>query len=134
IQKENLEPKAYLLTLSLLLLDTIDEKDKRFQDKKMVGPDLEVVHSQSSESMWSGFSYVPIGQGPINEKLTKVLKGHLVVYVGQKDNDYHRVLVSIIYFNHPLSDELLREAEEEYGFSHQGGITISCLFLEFKRV
>nr|KJB21388.1 hypothetical protein B456_004G163300 [Gossypium raimondii] len=90
-----------------------------------------------AKSIWSsksGFSYVPIGQGPINEKLTKVLKGHLVVYVGQKDNDYHRVLVSIIYFNHPLSDELLREAEEEYGFSHQGGITISCLFLEFKRV
>ncbi|PPD87084.1 hypothetical protein GOBAR_DD15989 [Gossypium barbadense] len=113
----------------------------------MVGPDLEVIHSQSSEPTWvlspntikirsvfqhlikgaksiwsskSGFSYVPIGQGPINEKLTTVLKGHLVVYVGQKDNDYHRVLVSIIYFNHPLSDELLREAEEEYGFSHQG--------------
>ncbi|TYI69687.1 hypothetical protein E1A91_D08G170200v1 [Gossypium mustelinum] len=87
---------------------------------------------KGAKSIWSsksGFSYVPIGQGPINEKLTTVLKGHLVVYVGQKDNDYHRVLVSIIYFNHPLSDELLREAEEEYGFSHQGGITISCLFL-----
>ncbi|MBA0611185.1 hypothetical protein Godav_011887 [Gossypium davidsonii] len=109
----------------------------------MVGLDLEVVHSQSSEPTWElspstirirSIFYVPIGQGPINEKLTKVLKGHLVVYVGQKENDYHRVLVSTIYFNHPLSDELLREAEEEYGFSHQGGITISCLFLEFKRV
>ncbi|MBA0709493.1 hypothetical protein Golax_024524 [Gossypium laxum] len=42
--------------------------------------------------------------------------------------------MSIIYFNHPLSDKLLREVEEEYGFSHQGGITISYLFLEFKRV
>ncbi|KAH1106870.1 hypothetical protein J1N35_010638 [Gossypium stocksii] len=34
------------------ILDTTDEKDKRFQDRKTVGPDLEVVHSQSWEPTW----------------------------------------------------------------------------------
>ncbi|MBA0826670.1 hypothetical protein Goarm_011496 [Gossypium armourianum] len=81
-----------------------------------------------------GLGYVPIGQDPINEKLTEVPKGHLAIYIGQKDGDYHRVLVPVIYFNHPLFGELLREAEEEYGFSHQGGITIPCPFSEFERV
>ncbi|MBA0737001.1 hypothetical protein Gogos_010484 [Gossypium gossypioides] len=81
-----------------------------------------------------GSGYVPIGQDPINEKLTEVPKGHLAIYIGQKDGDYHRVLVPVIYFNHPLFGELLREAEEEYGFSHQGGITIPCRFSEFERV
>ncbi|KAK8498776.1 hypothetical protein V6N12_066918 [Hibiscus sabdariffa] len=81
-----------------------------------------------------GSGYVPIGQDPINEKLMEVPKGHLVVYVGQKDGDFHRVLVPVIYFNHPLFGELLREAEEEYGFNHQGGITIPCRFSEFERV
>ncbi|XVF22739.1 hypothetical protein REPUB_Repub12eG0196700 [Reevesia pubescens] len=78
--------------------------------------------------------YVPIGQEPIDEKPMEVPKGHLAVYVGQKDGDFHRVLVPVIYFNHPLFGELLREAEEEYGFSHQGGITIPCRYSEFESI
>jgi hypothetical protein len=35
-------------------------------------------------------------------------------------------LVPVIYFNHPLFGELLREAEEEFRHQHQGGITIPC--------
>ncbi|GMI66927.1 SMALL AUXIN UPREGULATED RNA 59 [Hibiscus trionum] len=75
--------------------------------------------------------YVPIGHDPIRKE---VPKGHLAVYVGKKDGEFHRVLVPVIYFNHPLFGELLRGAEEEYGFSHQGGITIPCGFSEFERV
>ncbi|KAK7373288.1 hypothetical protein VNO80_06689 [Phaseolus coccineus] len=63
-----------------------------------------------------------------------VPKGHLAVYVGQKDGELHRVLVPVIYFNHPLFGELLKEAEEEFGFHHDGGITIPCRFTEFERV
>ncbi|XVE74032.1 hypothetical protein DITRI_Ditri11bG0166500 [Diplodiscus trichospermus] len=86
-------------------------------------------------SIKPGSGYVPIDcQDPINKKLVEVPKGHLAVYVGQKDGDFHRVLVPVIYFNHPLFGKLLREAEEEYGFSHQGGITIPCRFSEFERV
>ncbi|XWS32349.1 hypothetical protein CRYUN_Cryun23aG0151900 [Craigia yunnanensis] len=85
-------------------------------------------------SVKPGSGYVPIGKDPINEKLMEVPKGHLAVYVGKKDGDFHRVLVPVIYFNHPLFGELLREAEEEYGFNHQGGITIPCRFSEFEWV
>ncbi|TYH95608.1 hypothetical protein ES332_A12G118000v1 [Gossypium tomentosum] len=63
------------------------------------------------------------GYGPIEEKPIEVPKGHLAVYVGRRNGgDFHRVLVPVIYFNHPLFGELLREVEKEYGFCHQGGI------------
>lgn len=63
-----------------------------------------------------------------------VPKGHLAVYVGQKDGELHRVMVPVIYFNHPLFGELLKETEEEFGFHHEGGITIPCRVTEFERV
>jgi SAUR family protein len=75
-----------------------------------------------------------VGHEPVCDKPVPVPKGHLAVYVGQKDSEFHRVLVPLIYFNHPLFGELLREAEEEYGFNQQGGITIPCRFSEFERV
>ncbi|KAH7577770.1 hypothetical protein ACOSP7_001205 [Xanthoceras sorbifolium] len=78
--------------------------------------------------------YVPMDRDPIKEKPVEVPKGYLAVYVGQKDGDFHRVLVPVIYFNHPLFGRLLREAEEEYGFNQQGGITIPCRFSEFEQV
>lgn len=82
----------------------------------------------------SGSGYVPLGKDPLREKPVTVPKGHLAVYVGQKDDDFRRVLVPVIYFNHPLFGELLREAEEEYGYNQQGGITIPCRFSEFEKV
>ncbi|KAI4356753.1 hypothetical protein L6164_000746 [Bauhinia variegata] len=81
-----------------------------------------------------GSSYIRIGDDPVQEKVLAVPKGHLAVYVGQKDGEFHRVLVPVIYFNHPLFGELLKEAEREYGFQHPGGITIPCPFTDFERV
>ncbi|XP_057980320.1 auxin-responsive protein SAUR36 [Malania oleifera] len=78
----------------------------------------------------SGRGYAQMGR----EKPEEVPKGHLAVYVGQKDGDFQRVLVPVIYFNHPLFGELLREAEQEYGFHHPGGITIPCRISEFESV
>ncbi|KAL9295666.1 putative small auxin-up RNA [Arabidopsis thaliana] len=85
-------------------------------------------------SKCSNSGYIPIGQEPIREKLDPVPKGHSAVYIGKKDGDFQRVLVPIVYFNHPLFAELLREAEEEFGFSQEGGITIPCPYSDFKRV
>ncbi|XP_059312921.1 auxin-responsive protein SAUR36-like [Lycium ferocissimum] len=82
----------------------------------------------------SGRGYMHVGQDPVEDESVTVPKGHLAVYVGQKDGDYKRVLVPVIYINHPLFSELLREAEEEYGFNHPGGITIPCRISEFERV
>ncbi|KAE9610768.1 hypothetical protein Lal_00021165 [Lupinus albus] len=80
-----------------------------------------------------GSRYKPIGSDPVQDT---VPKGHLAVYVGQKDGDgeFCRVLVPVIYFNHPLFGELLNKAEKVYGFEHQGGITIPCRVAEFERV
>ncbi|XP_028091501.1 uncharacterized protein LOC114291825 [Camellia sinensis] len=67
--------------------------------------------------------------------LSMSMAGQMAVYVGQKDGgDFHRVLVPVMYFNHPLFEKLLREAEEEYGFDHPGGITIPCRISEFESV
>ncbi|CAN1308042.1 Auxin-responsive protein SAUR36 [Linum perenne] len=72
-----------------------------------------------------------LGSGYSRACVKPVPKGQLAVYVGQKDGE---VLVPVIYINHPLFGELLKEAQEEYGFDQEGGITIPCPFAEFERV
>lgn len=61
-------------------------------------------------------------------------KGHLAVYVGEKEGNFSRVVVPVLYFNHPLFVSLLREAEKVYGFDHPGGIQIPCPISELERV
>ncbi|RRT72962.1 hypothetical protein B296_00022564, partial [Ensete ventricosum] len=63
-------------------------------------------------------------------------KGHLAVYVGgeKEGGPSRRYMVPVIYFNHPLFGELLRESEEEFGFHHPGGITIPCPAAKFELV
>ncbi|KAF8412402.1 hypothetical protein HHK36_000366 [Tetracentron sinense] len=78
--------------------------------------------------------YIRVSQDPSDTKPVAVPKGHLAVYVGEKDDDAHRFLVPVIYFNHPLFGDLLREAEEKYGYHHPGGITIPCRISEFESV
>ncbi|XP_052193051.1 auxin-responsive protein SAUR22-like [Diospyros lotus] len=54
-----------------------------------------------------------------------VPKGYLAVYVGEAQKK--RFVVPVSYLNHPAFQDLLREAEEEFGFSHpMGGLTIPC--------
>ncbi|KAI3743784.1 hypothetical protein L1987_56850 [Smallanthus sonchifolius] len=79
----------------------------------------------------SGLQQKPVLEAPPR---AAVPKGKMAVYVGQKDGDFKRVLVPVIYINHPLFGQLLREAEEEYGHDHLGGITIPCRFSDFESV
>ncbi|CAK9326512.1 unnamed protein product [Citrullus colocynthis] len=56
---------------------------------------------------------------------SSVPKGHIAVYVGEIQRT--RFLVPISYLNHPSFLDLLRRAEEEFGFNHPtGGLTIPC--------
>ncbi|KAF6149747.1 hypothetical protein GIB67_017480 [Kingdonia uniflora] len=56
---------------------------------------------------------------------TNVPKGHCAVYIGEIQKK--RFVVPIFYLNHPLFQNLLNQAEEEFGFNHPaGGITIPC--------
>lgn len=82
--------------------------------------------------------YVPLGHDdPVEQKQDRVggiPKGHLAVYVGESQDETQRYLVPVIYFNHPLFGELLKEAEKVYGFNHPGRITIPCGASEFEKV
>ncbi|CAL5402213.1 unnamed protein product [Camellia sinensis] len=54
-----------------------------------------------------------------------VPKGYLAVYVGESEKK--RFVIPISYLNQPSFQDLLSQAEEEFGFDHQmGGLTIPC--------
>ncbi|KAL3621328.1 hypothetical protein CASFOL_036240 [Castilleja foliolosa] len=56
---------------------------------------------------------------------TEVPKGNFAVYVGL--NEKKRFVIPVSYLNHSSFQELLFQAEEEYGFEHpMGGLTIPC--------
>ncbi|XVE67092.1 hypothetical protein DITRI_Ditri08aG0132300 [Diplodiscus trichospermus] len=56
---------------------------------------------------------------------SNVPKGHIAVYVGEGKKK--RFVIPITYLNHPLFQDLLNRAEEEFGFNHPiGGLTIPC--------
>ncbi|XP_012437801.1 auxin-responsive protein SAUR32 [Gossypium raimondii] len=63
-----------------------------------------------------------------------VPKGCLAIKVGPKEEEQQRFVVPVLYFNHPLFMQLLKEAEEEYGFEQKGMITIPCHVEEFRNV
>ncbi|KAL7090769.1 hypothetical protein ACP275_12G062100 [Erythranthe tilingii] len=59
------------------------------------------------------------------KRSTEVPKGHFVVYVGESEKK--RFVIPLSYLNNPLFQELLSQAEEEFGFHHpMGGLTIPC--------
>ncbi|KAL5713501.1 hypothetical protein ACHQM5_015570 [Ranunculus cassubicifolius] len=61
----------------------------------------------------------------VNKETVVVPKGHIAIYVGERQSK--RFVVPISYLNHPLFQDLLNQAEEEFGFSHpKGGLTIPC--------
>ncbi|KAE8731509.1 Auxin-induced protein X15 [Hibiscus syriacus] len=49
--------------------------------------------------------------------------GHVAVCVG---TSCRRFVVRVSYLNHPIFKNFLIQAEEEYGFSNQGLLTIPC--------
>ncbi|XP_055808735.1 auxin-responsive protein SAUR21-like [Solanum dulcamara] len=52
-------------------------------------------------------------------------KGHCAVYVGESQKK--RFVVPVSYLSQPLFQDLLAQAEEEFGFDHpMGGLTIPC--------
>nr|KYP68294.1 Auxin-induced protein X10A [Cajanus cajan] len=59
-----------------------------------------------------------------SSKAVEVPKGYLAVYVGEK---MKRFVIPISCLTHPSFQDLLRQAEEEFGYDHpMGGLTIPC--------
>ncbi|CAJ2679472.1 auxin-induced SAUR [Trifolium pratense] len=57
-------------------------------------------------------------------KSAEVRKGYVAVYVGEKQK---RFVIPISYLNRPSFQNLLSQAEEEFGYDHpMGGLTIPC--------
>ncbi|KAI4970856.1 auxin-induced protein 10A5-like [Hordeum vulgare subsp. vulgare] len=52
-----------------------------------------------------------------------VPKGSFAVYVGE---EMRRFVIPTEYLGHWAFEELLREAEEEFGFRHEGALRIPC--------
>ncbi|CAJ1933661.1 unnamed protein product [Sphenostylis stenocarpa] len=59
-----------------------------------------------------------------SSKAVEVPKGYLAVYVGEK---LKRFAIPISYLTQPSFQDLLSQAEEEFGYDHpMGGLTIPC--------
>jgi SAUR family protein len=57
-------------------------------------------------------------------KVVDMPKGYLAVYVGEKQK---RFVIPISYLNQPSFQDLLSQAEEEFGYDHSmGGLTNPC--------
>ncbi|XP_047336068.1 auxin-responsive protein SAUR36-like [Impatiens glandulifera] len=81
--------------------------------------------------------YVPLNNAADDDKLSVPPKGYMAVYVGQRDgggDGFHEFTIPVIYLNHPLFGELLRESQDEFGFNHPGKITIPCKVSDFENV
>uniref|UniRef100_A0A9I9DML5 Auxin-responsive protein SAUR23-like n=1 Tax=Cucumis melo TaxID=3656 RepID=A0A9I9DML5_CUCME len=64
-------------------------------------------------------------QGVSTKVKSDVPRGHIAVYVGEIQTK--RFVVPISFLNHPSFLNLLKTAEEEFGFNHpMGGLTIPC--------
>ncbi|KAH1108601.1 hypothetical protein J1N35_012369 [Gossypium stocksii] len=93
--------------------------EKSFRNFHLHLPHLHLNHHQHQQGKKQG-SDVP--------------KGCLAIKVGSEGEEQQRFVVPVIYFNHPLFMQLLKEAEEEYGFDQKGTITIPCNVQEFRNV
>jgi SAUR family protein len=59
-----------------------------------------------------------------SSKVSNVPKGYLAVYVGE---EMKRFVVPLSYLNQPSFQDLLSQAEEQFGYDHpMGGFTIPC--------
>ncbi|XP_039016766.1 auxin-responsive protein SAUR71-like [Hibiscus syriacus] len=58
-----------------------------------------------------------------------VSKGYLAVYVGP---ELRRFIIPTSYLSHPAFTVLLEKAEEEFGYDHNGGLTLPCEIETFK--
>ncbi|XP_043688173.1 auxin-responsive protein SAUR32-like [Telopea speciosissima] len=75
--------------------------------------------------------HLPLHHGKKDPKA--IPKGCLAIMVGQGE-EQQRFVIPVMYINHPLFMQLLKEAEDEYGFDQKGTITIPCQVEEFRHV
>ncbi|CAK8576675.1 unnamed protein product [Lathyrus sativus] len=71
-----------------------------------------------------GFRFPSMIKRASPSKAMGMQRGYVAVYVGEKQKQF---LIPISYLTQPLFQELLSQAEEEFGYDHpMGGLTIPC--------
>ncbi|KAF0932639.1 hypothetical protein E2562_011945 [Oryza meyeriana var. granulata] len=76
----------------------------------------DIVRLQQLLKKWKKLAMAP-------GKSSSVPKGSFAVYVGE---EMRRFVIPTEYLGHWAFEELLREAEEEFGFRHEGALRIPC--------
>nr|XP_016480424.1 PREDICTED: auxin-responsive protein SAUR32-like [Nicotiana tabacum] len=67
------------------------------------------------------------------DELRDIPRGCVTVLVGQGE-EQQKFVIPVMHINHPLFTKLLKEAEKEYGFHHNGPVNIPCHVEEFRYV
>ncbi|KAM0056825.1 putative small auxin-up RNA [Helianthus debilis subsp. tardiflorus] len=66
-----------------------------------------------------------LSNGSRTPRYTDIPKGYFAIYVGEQEKKRHVVPVSLL--SEPLFQDLLHQAEEEFGYNHpMGALTIPC--------
>ncbi|KAH1142891.1 hypothetical protein GLYMA_12G126700v4 [Glycine max] len=79
-----------------------------------------------------GIRKTSVAANQASSKALEVPKGYLAVYVGDKMRQF---VIPVSYLNQPSFQDLLNQAEEEFGYDHpMGGLTIPCREDEFLTV
>ncbi|OIT27335.1 auxin-responsive protein saur32 [Nicotiana attenuata] len=71
--------------------------------------------------------------GHEKEEIKDIPRGCVAVMVGQGE-EQQKFVIPVMHINHPLFIQLLKGAEEEYEFHHNGPINIPCHVEEFRYV
>ncbi|RDX78871.1 hypothetical protein CR513_40783, partial [Mucuna pruriens] len=101
----------------------------QYLDSFFINPRSLPCFSSFKEAHKMGFRLPAIRQASFNtnqaaSKIVEVPKGYLAVYVGEKQK---RFVIPLSYLNQPLFQDLLSQAEKEFGYDHpMGGLTIPC--------
>ncbi|KAF7810818.1 auxin-induced protein 15A-like [Senna tora] len=79
-----------------------------------------------------GFRLPRLTRTSSSKGVNYVPKGYVAVYVGEK---MKRFVIPISFLNQPSFQDLLSQAEEEFGFNHpMGGLTIPCTEDTFENI
>ncbi|KAL5565766.1 hypothetical protein UlMin_028930 [Ulmus minor] len=70
-----------------------------------------------------------------NEAIPKDVKeGHFAVIAVEGDDEPKRFVVPLSFLTHPIFLRLLEQAAEEYGFDHDGALTVPCRPSELEKI
>ncbi|KAK4771549.1 hypothetical protein SAY87_032081 [Trapa incisa] len=82
-----------------------------------------IVRLRQMMRRWRSKARSRISSAATSQAPSDVPAGHVAVRVGA---GCRRFVVRTTYLNHPVFVKLLSQAEEEYGFTNQGPLTIPC--------